>query len=81
MNQVFLGLPTAAASSQLGGDETFPHAAARAVGDVQLRRNLGRATATIRNKRASVVAELPDWGQLRAAGAAVKDDALAQLDT
>ena len=33
--------------------------------DSQLRRNLGKATATIRAKRAAVVAELPDWEQLR----------------
>jgi L-lactate dehydrogenase complex protein LldF len=81
VSAVFLGLPSAAASSQLSGDETFPHAAARAVRDVQLRRNLGRATATIRDKRAAVVDELPDWEELRAAGAAIKDEVLAHLDT
>ena len=31
-------------------------------------------------KRAAVVAEVPDWEQLRAAGAAIKDEALARLD-
>jgi L-lactate dehydrogenase complex protein LldF len=44
-----------------------------------LRRNLGHATSTIRRKRADVVAELPDWEQLRDAGAAVKDDVLGRL--
>lgn len=39
------------------------------------------ATTTIRGKRASVVSGLPDWEQLRAAGAAIKDDVLARLDT
>ena len=31
-------------------------------------------------KRAEVVDELPDWPELRAAGAAIKDDVLAHLD-
>ncbi|HET8683784.1 MAG TPA: lactate utilization protein B, partial [Micromonosporaceae bacterium] len=34
---------------------------------------------TIRDKRARVVAEVPDWEALRAAGAAIKDDVLARL--
>jgi L-lactate dehydrogenase complex protein LldF len=59
----------------------FPEAAHDALADAQLRRNLGRATTTIRAKRAAVVAELPDWAELRAAGAAIKDDVLANLDT
>ena len=46
----------------------------------QLRRNLANATTTIRAKRAGVVAELPDWEELRAAGAALKDATLARLD-
>jgi L-lactate dehydrogenase complex protein LldF len=58
----------------------FPAAAHIALQDSQLRHNLTRATATIRGKRAGVVAELPDWEQLRAAGAAIKDDVLANLD-
>jgi len=65
---------------RLRGDEPFPVAARRALGDAQLRRNLGRATATIRAKRARVVAELPDWEELRAAGQAIKADVLAHLD-
>jgi L-lactate dehydrogenase complex protein LldF len=65
---------------QLRGAQPFPVAAKAAVADAQLRRNLGSATATIRAKRAAVVDELPDWAQLRAAGAAVKDDVLAHLD-
>jgi L-lactate dehydrogenase complex protein LldF len=77
----FLGLPAAPAGvGQLAGTQTFPDAARAAVADTQLRRNLGNATSTIRAKRASVVAELPDWAQLRAAGAAIKDDVLANLD-
>jgi len=58
----------------------FPEAAKAALADTQLRRNLGQATATIRAKRASVVGELPDWVELRTAGAAIKDEVLANLD-
>ena len=74
----FLGMP--AGSGHLHGERGFPAAARDALDDVQLRRNLGRATSTIRAKRAAVVGELPDWAQLRAAGAAIKDDVLAHLD-
>ena len=59
---------------------SFPDAARRALSDSQLRRNLGHATRTITEKRASVVAELPDWEELRNAGRATKDAALARLD-
>ena len=59
---------------------SFPSAAAVTLRDPQLRRNLKVATETIRAKRASVVAELPDWAELRAAGRAAKDRALAELD-
>ncbi|SHG53534.1 L-lactate dehydrogenase complex protein LldF [Jatrophihabitans endophyticus] len=75
----FLGMP--AGQGELTGDQPFPAAARVALADDQLRRNLGTATSTIRTKRAGVVAELPDWAQLRAAGAAIKDDVLAHLDT
>jgi L-lactate dehydrogenase complex protein LldF len=59
----------------------FPAAARRALGDSQLRANLRRATSTIRDKRGRVVDELGDWEELRAAGAAIKDAALLELDT
>src|SRR5262249_13148949 len=58
----------------------FPEAAREALGDRQLRANLGAATATIRDKRARVVAEVPDWEELREAGRAIKADVLARLD-
>jgi iron-sulfur cluster protein len=58
----------------------FPAAARRSLADSQLRANLARATTTIRDKRARVVAELPDWEDLRAAGSAIKDAALLSLD-
>jgi L-lactate dehydrogenase complex protein LldF len=76
----FLGMPGAATTGHLRGDRPFPEAARDALADTQLRRNLGTATATIRARRAAVVNELPDWQQLRAAGAALKDDVLANLD-
>ncbi len=74
-------LPRAPAGvGQLRGTRSFPVAAREAVNNAQLRRNVGAATATIQAKRAEVVDELPDWPELRAAGAAIKDDVLAHLD-
>ncbi|MFP4310499.1 MAG: LutB/LldF family L-lactate oxidation iron-sulfur protein [Nitriliruptoraceae bacterium] len=63
----------------LHGTVPFPTAAREALSDTQLRRNLGRATSTIRAKRARVVDELPDWEQLRHAGQAIKDATMARL--
>lgn len=63
----------------LRGDLPFPIAAREALGNSQLRHNLGHATATIRAKRAAVVAELPDWEALRDAGSAIKADVMARL--
>jgi L-lactate dehydrogenase complex protein LldF len=78
---VFLGMPTAPEGvGHLRGRRPFPEAARAALGDAQLRRNLAKATGTIRAKRAQVVGELPDWAELRAAGAALKDQVLANLD-
>ena len=57
----------------------FPEAARIALADTQLRRNIGKATQTIRAKRASVVSELDDWEELRAAGEAIKRRALRHL--
>ena len=59
----------------------FPKAAREAVGDRALRANLTAATTRIRAKRDGAVREVPDWAELRAAGAAIKDDVLAHLDT
>ena len=60
--------------------ESFSQAARSALADEQVRSNVLRATTAIRARRAEVVAELPDWQELRAAGAAIKDDALHRLD-
>ncbi|WP_307827878.1 lactate utilization protein B [Nocardioides sp. SYSU D00038] len=81
MTGTFVGMPT------------FPVAARRALGDAQLRHNLGQATATIRAKRQRLVEEvdaavptsaadpqgLGGWEALRRAGAAVKEAALRSL--
>jgi L-lactate dehydrogenase complex protein LldF len=68
----FLGMPT---------DRPFPANAAKAVRDAQLRGNLRKATGTIRARRATAVAELPDWEDLRQAGKAIKDHTIKHLDT
>ncbi|MEV4800660.1 lactate utilization protein B [Nonomuraea sp. NPDC049421] len=69
MSATFLGMPG-----------NFPENSEKAVQDSQLRFNLRKATHTIRGKRASVVGELPDWQELRAAGKAIKDHTLRNLD-
>jgi L-lactate dehydrogenase complex protein LldF len=58
----------------------FPKLAHGALRDTQLRRNLGKATATIRAKREQVVGELPDWQGLREAGRSIKERTLRHLD-
>src|SRR5437588_126148 len=58
----------------------FPQAAKAALANSQLRRNLGKATSTIRAKRAAVVGELPDWEALRDAGSAIKERVMRHLD-
>jgi L-lactate dehydrogenase complex protein LldF len=58
----------------------FEQAAPAALANAQLRRNMGKATQTIRAKRAAVVGELDDWEQLREAGRAIKERTLRHLD-
>jgi L-lactate dehydrogenase complex protein LldF len=78
----YLGLPTAPRGvGNLRGGEDFAAAAAKALADTQLRRNIGKATGTIRAKRAAVVGEVPDWPELRAAGSAIKTATMRSLDT
>ncbi len=60
-------------------EPVFEHNAPRALANTQLRRNMGKATQTIRAKRAAVVAELDDWAALRDAGQAIKAHTLATL--
>src|SRR5687768_4800842 len=57
----------------------FPEAARETLANAQLRRNLAKATSTIRAKRLGAVGELPDWEALRDAGAAIKARAMATL--
>ncbi|GII23760.1 LutB/LldF family L-lactate oxidation iron-sulfur protein [Planosporangium mesophilum] len=66
-------------SGRLAGPRPFPDAAVVELGKPQLRANLHKATHTIRNKRARVVDELPDWEKLRLAGSAIKSDVMARL--
>ena len=66
------GLPTTPIS--------FYDSAKAALANTQLRRNMGKATQTIRAKRAAVVGELPDWEALREAGRAIKERTLRHLD-
>ncbi len=58
----------------------FQENAPKALANTQLRRNMGKATQTIRAKRANVVNELPDWEELREAGRAIKAHTLQNLD-
>ncbi len=80
----FLGLPGGLPhadrhTGQVEGSLRFPDAARTALADGQLRTNIGAATRTIRTKRAAVVAEVPDWEELREAGRAIKTDTMARL--
>jgi L-lactate dehydrogenase complex protein LldF len=58
----------------------FQQAARQSLQDTQLRRNVRHATDLIRNKRAAIVAEVPDWEELREAGRAIKSHVMRHLD-
>ncbi|MFI1188322.1 LutB/LldF family L-lactate oxidation iron-sulfur protein [Streptomyces californicus] len=62
------------------GAPAFPDAARASLADTTLRRNLRRATSTIRDRRLAATSELDNWEQLRAAGEAIKREALRHLD-
>ncbi|UNR55967.1 iron-sulfur cluster-binding protein [Streptomyces sp. A10(2020)] len=84
MSSTFLGMPAVPPRSPYGsgnlrGDEKFPKAAHHELRNDQLRRNLRKATHTIRGKRLNVTAELPDWEALRDAGSAIKTDTMNRL--
>lgn len=84
MSSTFLGMPATPPRSPYGtgnlrGDRKFPEAAHDELRNEQLRRNLGRATRTIRAKRLDVTGELPDWEALRDAGSAIKTDTMNRL--
>jgi L-lactate dehydrogenase complex protein LldF len=63
-----------------GRTPTFEESAKESLDDAQLRRNLGKATQTIRRKRTVAVEEMPDWEELREAGRALKERILRHLD-
>lgn len=67
------GLPTTPAVP-------FQEAAKISLANAQLRRNMGKATRTIRSKRSVVVEEMPDWEALREAGRAIKERTLRHLE-
>ena len=59
---------------------SFPVAARALVGDTQMRKNVRHATNVIQAKRAKVVAEMPDWQELREAGRRLREHTMANLD-
>jgi L-lactate dehydrogenase complex protein LldF len=59
----------------------FPALAHIALRDTQMRRNIRKATSTIRARTQKVADELPDWEALREAGRAIKAATLRDLDT
>jgi L-lactate dehydrogenase complex protein LldF len=58
----------------------FPMAARAALGDTQMRKNVRHATDVIQAKRARMVAEMPDWQQLREAGKQIRQHTMEHLD-
>ena len=60
---------------------SFTESAREELRNPQLRRNLRKATTTIRAKRAAVVGEVDGWEALRAAGENVKQRAMRDLAT
>ncbi len=81
----YLGMPTvrpqpaSAPQDPLRWGPGFPTAAHETLANGQMRANLRFATHTIRDKRAAVVDELPDWDQLRDAGSAIKHRVMSEL--
>ncbi len=60
--------------------QDFPSAAKEILEQSQTRKNVQHATNVIQGKRNKVVAELPDWQDLREAGAQIKAHTLRHLD-
>lgn len=59
---------------------TFEESAKAYLENTQLRRNIGHATHTIREKREKTVGEVPDWEDLREAGSSIKRRVMRHLD-
>ncbi|MDU0478405.1 LutB/LldF family L-lactate oxidation iron-sulfur protein [Staphylococcus chromogenes] len=81
--KIGLGTPTmpprASEISLLAGEESFVKNAHRDLYNATQRRNLNKATTTIRGKRQKVVDELDDWQELREAGSNIKRDVMARM--
>jgi L-lactate dehydrogenase complex protein LldF len=58
----------------------FQVAAKALMGDSQLRKNVRHATKVIQTKRAKVVAEMPDWQDLRESGKQIRQHTMRHLD-
>ena len=58
----------------------FQVAAKALMGDSQLRKNVRHATKVIQTKRAKVVAEMPDWQDLRESGMQMRRHTMRHLD-
>ena len=81
MTAIQLGMPKVVhyGEGNIFEETPFPKYAKEELKNEQLRSNLRFVTHAIRNKRASVTAELPDWQDLRNTGESVKNYVLANL--
>lgn len=81
MTAIQLGMPKVVhyGEGNIFEETPFPKYAKEELKNEQLRSNLRFVTHAIRNKRAKVTAELPDWQELRNTGESVKNYVLANL--
>lgn len=81
MTAIQLGMPKVVhyGEGNIFEEIPFPKYAKEELKNKQLRSNLRFVTHAIRNKRARVTAELPDWQELRNTGEGVKNYVLANL--
>ena len=81
MTAIQLGMPKVVhyGEGNIFEEIPFPKYAKEELKNEQLRSNLRFVTHAIRNKRAKVTAEVPDWQELRNTGESVKNYVLANL--
>ena len=81
MTAIQLGMPKVVhyGEGNIFEEIPFPKYAKEELKNEQLRSNLRFVTHAIRNKRAKVTGELPDWQELRNTGESVKNYVLANL--
>ncbi len=81
MTAIQLGMPKVVhyGEGNIFEETPFPKYAKEELKNEQLRANLRFVTHAIRNKRAKVTSELPDWQELRNTGESVKNYVLANL--